>query len=241
MEKLRIEIVKLGISKYQDVWKFISNLQRHNNSRIYEIVSIKEVALPNADLCSWGYSDTLLLRLLGSDCTADIRIAFTDYPLQDNYFVRRLDKNTAIATFYQAAGILESANVSLNNYVLLKIYISCTVFLRVKNNGKILVDDLFHDETRGCLFDMSGIKTDLIASVTKPNICYDCESQIRKQPIDSEYLIMLRKELRQIKKPLYCRVTDFIKKHPIFSLLITVVSSIVINLVSSIIYDLVTK
>jgi hypothetical protein len=238
MEKLKIEIIKLGNSKYKDVWTFINNLYRNSNSKIYEIVSIKEIALPNTDSWDWGYSDESLANLIGTEGAADIRLAFIDYPLEGNYYVRRLSKNTAIATFFQAADILESANVSLNNYVLLTIYISCTAFLRVKNNENTVIENLFHDETRGCLFDMTGIKKDIIVSATEPHICYECEGQMRKQLIDKDYLATLEKELRRIKKPLYYRVVDFIKKHPILSLIITAISSLAINLLSSIIYDL---
>ena len=169
MDKLKIEVIKLGSSKHKEVWKYIKNLKKKNSSKIFEIVSIKEVSLSNTQSIAWGYSDAELVKKIGpTSRNYDIRIAFIDYPLEGNYFVRRLDANTGVVTFYEADELLDNAKVSLNNYVLLKIYISCAVYYRKKDDKTFDADELFHHETRGCLFDMTGIKKDLIYSVTAP-------------------------------------------------------------------------
>lgn len=212
MTRLKIEIIRLGSSKHKDTWKFIHRLHKNSRSKIFEIVSVKEISLPDADGYDWSYSDNLLSTLMKQPSDADIRLAFIDYPLEDNYFVRRLDKDTAVMTFYQAVDILKGGNVSLNNYALVSIYIACTTFYQLEANRTVSVRSLFHDETRGCLFDMTGIKEDILLSVSEPQICYECESSMKKLLIDMDYLSVLKRELRKIKKPLYYKITDFVKK-----------------------------
>jgi len=234
MNKLRIEIVQLGKSKFNNEWKFLSKLRDKNDSKIFEIVDIKSISLPNTDNF-WGYSDSVLSDLVKRSNSIDLTICFIDYPLEGNYFLRRLRDNVAVATFYETSEIFANANVSLNNYILLFIYISCTLYL-------LDIDDIecsFHDETRGCLFDTCGIKEDIIVSATNPQLCYECEAYLRKSPLPIDYIEQLKKEIKHIKKLLYFRMLDWIKLHPILSIVITTTFTILIGLLTSALYDLI--
>ena len=95
---------------------------------------------------------------------------------------------------------------------------------------------VFHDETRGCLFDMCGLKEDIIVSHANPQICPECESAMRRTLLPIDYIEQLKKEIKQIKKPLYYRLFDWIKMHPVLSILITSILAIILNIISSIIY-----
>ena len=51
----------------------------------------------------------------------------------------------------------------MKNYILLKLYISILLFYLNKGESKDTnFRNYFHDDTRGCLFDMCGRKEDII-------------------------------------------------------------------------------
>ncbi|MHC5783305.1 hypothetical protein [Aliivibrio fischeri] len=45
-----------------------------------------------------------------------------------------------------------------------------------------------HDDTRGCIYDMNGVKEDVTSSCHKPIICEECCERMRNEKISSETL-----------------------------------------------------
>ena len=237
MEKIKIDIIQLGNSRYLQQWHFIDKLLRSKKSKIFEIISIKKVSLPNAEY-DWTYYDSQLSNLMHcGSFNANISIGFIDYPLEDNYFLRKISDCAAVATFFDTYDLMSEANIDPNNFILLIIYICCTVFVQATHEIEYM-EDLFHDEARGCLFDMAGIKSDILLSTIHPQLCYECETRLRNCVIDKEYIPTLKRELKRIKKSRYYRIIAWIKDHPVLSIIITSVFTIILNLISSLIFQL---
>ena len=168
--------------------------------------------------------------------TASLTLCFIDYPLEKNYFVRTLQENIRVVTFYEAASIFNNANIDLKNYVLLNLCRAVTLFWL--GNRSLNTSGVFHHETRGCIFDMCGLKADIVISAANPWICEKCTSKIQDAVTPLDFLKNLKRELRSIKKSLYYRVSDWVKKHPVLSLTLAALASIFLGLVSSGLYDL---
>lgn len=96
-----------------------------------------------------------------------------------------------------------------------------------------------HDETRGCLYDMNGIKFDLVESCVNPIICIDCEQKLSSGKVPLNLISDTKQELREVKKDLYFRWMDFIKIHPILSVAISLFSVVFFGSVSSLIATLI--
>lgn len=114
---------------------------------------------------------------------------------------------------------LKDENIPLENVVYRILY---AYSLAYKSSGDRVssYDDtpgFTHDETKGCLFDMNGLKTDLIESCDKPIICNDCEHKLSTRKVPTNLIETVKKELRGIRKARYYRWADFIKSHPILS------------------------
>ena len=78
MEKIKIDIIQLGNSRYLQQWHFIDKLLRSKKSKIFEIISIKKVSLPNAEY-DWTYYDSQLSNLMHcGSFNANISIGFKD-------------------------------------------------------------------------------------------------------------------------------------------------------------------
>jgi len=275
MERVKIDIVQLGESKHDDVYRYIKKIKRISRSRIFQINNIKKINLPRSDF--WGYADETLKSIVKPSDSTDVTICFIDYPLVDNYFVRRFAGNLVVATFYETDEIFARGNIDLKNYVLITLLESATLFLisgenceyhysrhddeydrqfsgfnnNTKRNSRHINEssmkeatispnfvDIHHDETRGCLFDMCGLKEEIIVQARNPKICYECEAKLRRILLPESFLFELKKELRQIKRHFYYRIGDCVKKHPILSLTIAAIATIILNLASSIIFRL---
>ena len=236
MKKLKIEIIKLGESKYNPIIKKMQKISR--KSKLFEITEIKKVNLPDSDDFSWGYSDKQLLSLIQkSNTKADIRLGIIDYPIEDNFFGRHLSDTVGVMTFYQTDKIFKEANLDLLNFVLSTIYQAIILF---SCNSSILQGESpYHNEARGCLFDMCGIKEDIVIKASKPSLCHDCEAMMRKKLLNENFISQLKREFKFIKKPLFYRIFDWVKAHPVLSLVITVLSTIIINLVSNAFFELI--
>ena len=235
MNRIKIDIIQFGESKHVDEWSFINRLKRQKKSSLFEILNIKKIALPQSDF--WGYADSSLLQLAETSDGANYTLCFIDYPLEGNFFIRRLSPTIGVATFFQTKNIFKEANVELKNFILLQIYKIVILSKLQVGNDMDAIRTHFHDETRSCLFDMCGLKEDIIMSATNPKICFDCEAKLRRTLLSTEFIDVLKSELRQIKKPLYFRITDWIKKHPVFALIITGFFALALNLLASVIFD----
>lgn len=230
MNKTKIKIIKLGKQKHNELFDKLKNYK----SKLFS-VDIYEKSRPKCDY-EWGYTFDTLLKLLSDDFDNekyDMCIGFVDTIIECNYFGKTLkDSNIYVISFYKVDEILEKENIDIFNYMIATIYRYLT---RYKINGKYLC----HDETRGCIFDMCGDKTDIVLSCDKPIICDECNVQIRNAGVETEYINLLKKEIRRIHKSKYHQIASFIKKYPYLSMVIGLLSSVIINLLSNIIYDLI--
>ena len=228
MKKIKIQIVKLGKQKYN---KLFAKLEKYK-SEIFE-VEVYEVSRPDCDY-EWGYTFRTLEEILDKDFDEknyDICIGFVDTIIEFNYFGKRLkDNNIYIVSFFQVSDFLITEKIDVFNYMLSTIYRYST---RSILRGKYLT----HDETRGCIFDMCGEKSDIIYSCQNPIICERCKSKIEDIAHPSGFVELLSKEILKIKKSFYHRIAGFIKLHPYLSLGMGMISAIVFNILSSFIYD----
>ena len=239
MNKVKIEIIKLGESKHSATIKRLRKYVDSNKSKLFEITEIKKVNLPDSDIYSWGYSDNLLYSLISKTKTnADIQLGIIDYPIEGNFFGRELSDSVGIVSFHETDCIFQEANIDLLNFLLMTIY-QAVVLYSCHKSIKDGQERLYHDESRGCIFDMCGLKRSIVTSASNPTICFSCEAILRQSALNEKFTLQLKKELKTIKKPLYYRIIDWVKTHPILSLLITVISTVVIGMITNAIYDII--
>jgi hypothetical protein len=137
----------------------------------------------------------------------------------------------------ETADILRDVNLPLENFIIRSLYELCSAYLE---HGRQIPESVYaiaHDETRSCLFDMNANKADIVFSTAKPMICDSCKARIMRSQISKEFLLGVEKELKLIRKPLYYRLVDLIKTHPIWALFITSMGAIILNILSNYVYD----
>ncbi len=196
----------------------------------------------NSDIDDWSYSDVTIQNELPTNFDGDILIAITNVPIEDNYFARRLTNNRLCLSLHEMSDILKLDNIPLENLIFRVCYALSLIFKECNKLPTIAEYSKFtHDETKGCIFDMNGIKTDIIYSTNKPILCDSCKERLKKVKIESNLIDDIQSELNKINKTLYYRITDFVKKEPVWSILISSLAAIVLgtigSLVASVIFE----
>jgi len=246
MSKVKIKIVTLGNIPA----RFNKNKIAEYKSSLFEINNVIDDYPLTCDSDipdDWAFSDNLISKQLPNCNDANILIAITSVPLEYDWYSRRLNDNKVVFTFHMVKDYLKDENIPLENVIYRILY---AYSLAYKSSGDQLpsYDDtpgFTHDETKGCLFDMNGLKTDLIESCDKPIICKDCEHKLSTRKVPTNLIETVKKELRRVRKSRYYRWMDFIKAHPIISLITSLISVVLFGTLSSvlasILYDNVIK
>lgn len=235
MSKLRIKLITLGHLPID----FDKEQIKKHKSDFFELVdNIDNISLSaDSDGTHWEFSDGLLMNQIPSKFECDFLIVLTNVPLESNYYTRRIEENKVIFTFHETKDFLHLNNIPLENAVYRLLYGYSLIFKRSDNRIPEMseVTDFAHDETRGCLFDMNGIKSEIIHSCSNPIICDDCSERLRREKVSNDFIEGIKKEIKQIKKKPFYQITDFIKLHPILSIIISSLAAIVLGAIGSII------
>ena len=234
MHPIKISLVSLGNLKYP---LNVSLLETWES----DILTIKHDAsvghLPNSDGNSWEYTDSHLHSVLAANDGTDFTVGLTDVRLEDNYYIRRLSDKVAVLSFHEMADIVHYSEFTLEQYILRNLY---ELAVLSAANGKLIPSDYTtwaHDEVRGCLFDLNSSKTDIIFSLHQPKLCPACKTRVSSRQVPADFVPTLERELLRIKKSLFVRMSEWIKLHPIFALLITATSAVLLNLIASVIFE----
>lgn len=234
MRQITISLVLLGNLKYPvniaqiEGWK-------SDVLRIQHRAAVGH--LPDADGDDWQYTDQQLLGVLGAEQESDFTLGLISLPLESNYYMRRLSDRVAVLSFHEMAGIVRYSGFSLEQYILRNAYELAVLFVA---NGKLIPPDYAtwaHDEVRGCLFDMNANKLDIVFSMDRPSLCAACRTRVSSKQVPAGLIPALERELPRIRKPLYLRITEWVKEHPVFAIAITAVFGVTLNLIASIIFE----
>jgi hypothetical protein len=241
MSKTKITLSTLGHMPPEFDKKKISKFK----SNIFEIVGeIESYTLTkNSDGQNWEFYDSTFENEVPQNFSGDFHICVVNVPLEQNWYSRRLSHNRVVFTFYEIKEYLRYENIPIEN-VLLRIMNAYTLLYKRSGDSIPKTTDhtnYTHDETRGCLFDMNGFKHDIIFSCHNPILCPDCIQRLKNEKVSEETINKCRKDIEKIRKTLFYRMADFIKLHPICSLIISSGLAIVLGAIGSIfasyIYD----
>lgn len=227
--QLPVDLDKIKLTKWKsDVFELVGQIDN------YTITN-------NADGLSWEFSDSNIETQLPDTFEGDFLIAMTHVPLEDNYYARRFTNNRICMTFYEMADILNLSNIPIENLVYRLLYSYSLIFKRHGNRipSRDEITTFTHDETRGCLFDMNGIKSDVVYSTNKPILCDSCVQKLTTERVPTNTINKVKEELKLIKKGMYYRLADLIKKYPIYTLVLSTISALVIGFLGSFIATIV--
>jgi hypothetical protein len=189
----------------------------------------------NADGHSWEFTDDNIESQLPKTFEGDFLIAMTHVPLEKNYYARRFTNNRICITFHEIADILNLSSIPIENLVYRLLYSYTLIYIRHENRipSRDEVTSFTHDETKGCLFDMNGIKSDIVYSTNKPIICDSCVQKLTDERVPFNKINLVKDEIKKIKKGFYYRLADWIKMYPVWSIIISSLAALSIGIIGS--------
>lgn len=146
------------------------------------------------------------------------------------------DDKTILCSFFEVEKIFSEQNIELFNYIH---GIVLNELVQLATINKVNETYFLHDDTRNCLFDMCGLKSDIVFKYNTPHLCSSCIAKIEESAVDKSFLQLLEKEFKSFKKILFYRILDFIKQRPILSIFITLLATLFVNILSSFLYQLI--
>lgn len=189
----------------------------------------------NSDDHDWSFSDDLVREQMPQLNGTDFMVAIVNVPLEDNWYSRRLGNNQVIFTFHEIKEILQRADIPLENVIYRLLNAYTFAYKRAGNRVPEFheMDDFTHDETRGCLFDMNGLKEDLATSCHEPIICGECKERLRRDRVSNDEIKSAEKDIKKIQKELYYRILASVKRHPVKALIISSAFAFILGVAGS--------
>lgn len=247
MDKLAIRLIFMG--------EFPAELHikgfKKWDSQLFQIKDIQEYPLNlDPDWDDWAYSDALLESNLPSFATSnntisrtptekiDINIYVLNKPIQDNYYSRIINNNRVVLTYYQVVELLKKNMIPLDNFLIYHIYLYALVYLIKKGKEMTMEDEkyLLHKDCRGCLFDYSIYKNEVIFKCRWLEICGECKYKLITRGVSPIIIESIPAEFRQRTKPCYEKIILLLKKHPIISFGLSFIIAILTSVIASCIY-----
>lgn len=188
---------------------------------------------------AWTYTDEQLQRIVQPDSEAQITIALVAGPLELNYYSRRLPGNLIVLSTFEVSEVLQAAQIPMENFILRAAYAHIVYYYVCGREVPLSTEStLSHQEIRGCLFDLNANKADLSVSASHPILCASCKAKLQGSQTPPHFWATLDKELARIKKPLYVRLVEWVRQHPVLAFIFTTLFALLVNVASNGIYDL---
>ena len=234
--KLNVRICRLGRFNHRVDWNKVEGWQ----SKLFSLTELTTISDIDVDHFADGYvypTQSITADMGKPGKGVDALIAIVDQPLEGNFYMHRIDESRAVVSIFPVLAILHAAHIPVENYLVRCIYEIVGLYYagagKLAENAKLWP----HHETRGCLFDMNVFIDRIVFSCDPPMVCEECVSKLQKISLPADFIENLNDELKAIRNPLYFRIEQAVKLHPIFSLFLASVFGIGLNIAASFIYD----
>jgi hypothetical protein len=241
MEKVKITLVFLGYKT-----KLINKkLLKKWKSALFQIVDFQQVNfLPNCqsfigETLVPEYCDKQLRQIIHTDIKTEITVGIINERIEENCYMRILDKNSGVISVKDVDKIIASVNKGVEDFIFLCLYELITIYRYFDGMLSEEVDMSLHQESRGCLFDLCGDKEDIVYSFDELSICDQCRELLKQRQLPDGFLNHLDKELKRFNTSKYQSIINSVKRSPFKYLIYSVLFAILLNLVSNVLYDLI--
>ncbi|ADQ78683.1 hypothetical protein Palpr_0524 [Paludibacter propionicigenes WB4] len=240
--KNKIALIKLG---YVDRFVNFNKIKKWK-SDLFEVTEIYcREYLPESDVddnyFDLKYTKNKLGSIISCPSGSDFAVAIMPYRLVDNFYMHRVGGNCVIISLYEISDILIRDQISMENFITKQLYEICALKYLAGDLSSDEVYNFVHRDTRGCLFDMNGERTNILYNTEKPIICDSCKDRFKKEQINAKVISVLEKELKKIKKPPILQIEKHIKKYPLATMIMSGIVAIILNLLANLLWDIFKK
>lgn len=232
MKKIKIKINIYGCLPFSIDLNKIKKFK----SSVFEVIGIDEFPLPEyqSGVDYATIHDNVWKKTIKKDGKEDLVFSITNAYLENSFYSRRLSDKRVIFSFGEIRSYLEERYIPLENVILKELYMY-SLYLKTDKYNEIA--DICHNETKGCLYDMDGILSDVAETFYAPKLCRRCEEKLSKKGLPENIISEVKEELKKLKPIRLYKFLLFIKKYLLWSLIFTFMLSVLAGLLASMIYE----
>ena len=169
------------------------------------------------DLYGMGYSFSRLFRLFPTADKGTFRVGITAAPIEDNFFTKYQMTNSILVTLFQADEFCEKSGRTKEEY--LAYMILCQLLWAQYKTRKPSADynDLFHEATRGCLFDFCHNKPDIVIGLRVCQIDPMCKGKLVEANVPESLVGEAERILSCIRTPSFPKTFQMGLQNSLFS------------------------
>lgn len=239
--KYKVALIRLGHAQHLVDFQYI----RKWESSLFSITGLLCLEhLPNSDIedgyLDVKYSVKQLQSLVSCPDDCDYAVAIMPYRLTDNFYMHQIGAKCAVISLYGIPEILKEDNISVEHFIIKQLYEICAIRHLIKDISSDDVYQFVHMDTRGCLFDMNGERSDILYNTEQPILCDECKGKFKSKQVELEIISQFEKELKRIKKPLLLRLERWIKRYPLLALFISALTAITLNIIANLIWKFIS-
>ena len=237
--KYKVALIRLGHTQHLVDFQFIKKWK----SKLFSIATIQCIEhLPDGDIAD-GYLDVKYSReklqsLVSCPQDCDYAVVIMPYRFTDNFYMHRINANCVVISLYGIPDILKADNISIEHFIIKQLYEICAIKHLMSDISSDDVYNFVHLDTRGCLFDMNGERSDILYNTEQPIICEECKGKFKSRQVELEVISQFEKELKRIKKPAILLIERWIKRYPLLAMLLSPLGAIFLNVMANLIGEL---
>ena len=236
MGKIKILIKVYGELPYQINFKKIKKFK----SSIFEVVGVDYFSLPayQNGIDYVTIEDYVWDDVIQKEKNINLIFGITNAHLSGRFYSRLLNENRVIFSFSIIRSFLQERHIALENVVLKQLYAYSLAMLAKKS---IAIEDICHNDTKCCLYDMNGDLSDVSATFFNPSICRSCEEFLSQKDVPENKIQLAKRELKKLKISLFYRMLEWIKNHPILFIVISFCFSVLSDFIASWLLNIITN
>ena len=181
-----------------------------------------------------GYSYDRLFGLYPTSRNETIRVGITTAPIQDNFFANNNGRDAILVTLFQADEFCEKSGRTKEEYLAHTILCQLLWIQYKSRNPSADYSDLFHEDTRGCIFDFCYNKTDIAIGLRVCQIDPICKGKLVEGNIPETLVNDAERILKRMRTPTFMKSIQVSIQNPIFSFLLGgLILGLAVNVFSS--------
>jgi len=230
---LEIYVFKLGYVGGVDLYR-VARLVNAPQNIIRLIVgdAVRNIGEPN--LGGIIYSKAQLFNLFPVVDIKAIRVGITIAPLEGNFYTHTQSTNAILISLFQTDELCEKAKRTKEEYIA-QTALTELLWLQYKSRkSNSHFSDLFHQDTRGCIFDFVAHKPDKIHKLKIGQIDPICKGKLVEANVPESVVTAVERIIKRIQRPSFIGSLIQGLSKPLFSFVFGgVFIGLIINTLSS--------
>jgi hypothetical protein len=230
---LKVYLFRLGYVGGVD-FRRIANLVNRSQNVIEVTVGDAVPNIGDPDLYDIAYSRTHLCNLFPSIPGMDLRVGVTMAPLEGNFYTLTHDIDMIIITLFQTDEVSERAGRTMEEYIAQTMATELLWLQYKAQKPGSHFSDLFHQDTRGCIFDFVTAKPEKVHKLRSGRIDPMCQGKLVEANVPGSVVRAVGQIIERIQKPSLLESLAQGLQRPLFSLVFgSLVGGLAINTLSS--------